>query len=63
MIWKNLFGEDHVKVATSYNKLALVYHTLGENNQAKELFEKALIIRKITFAEDHNKVKHQFTTP
>ena len=30
-----------------------VYHRLGEYNQAKELHEKALIIRKKIFGEDH----------
>ncbi|XP_073247201.1 uncharacterized protein [Porites lutea] len=30
-----------------------VYHWLGEYNQAKELHEKALIIRKKIFGEDH----------
>ena len=30
-----------------------MYHSLGEYNQAKELHEKALIIRKKTFGEDH----------
>ena len=30
-----------------------VYHSLGEYNQAKELHEKALIIRKTIFGEDH----------
>ena len=44
MIYKNIFGEDHADVATSYCNLASVYNSLGEYNQAKELFEKALII-------------------
>ena len=30
-----------------------MYHSLGEYNQAKELLEKALIIRKKIFGEDH----------
>ena len=29
-----------------------MYHSLGEYNQAKELHEKALIIRKKIFGED-----------
>ena len=33
--------------------MALVCNTLGEYNQAKELHEKALIIRKKIFGEDH----------
>ena len=47
------FGEDHADVATSYNNLASVYNSLGEYNQAKELHEKALTIRKKIFGEDH----------
>ena len=33
--------------------LALMYNRLGEYNQAKELHEKALLIRKTIFGEDH----------
>ena len=40
------FDENHAYVATSYNILALVYNSLGEYNQAKELLEKALMITK-----------------
>ena len=47
-----IFGEYHADVATSYNNLALVYNSL-EYSQAKKLDEKALIIRKQTFGEDH----------
>ena len=53
IIRKEIFGEDHADVATSYNNLALEYKRLGEYNQAKELHEKALIIRKKIFGEDH----------
>ena len=52
-IYKQIFGEDHAAVATSYDNLALVYDRLGEYNQAKELHEKALIIYKQIFGEDH----------
>ena len=44
-IFKEIFGEDHGDVATSYDNLALVYNRPGEYNQAKELHEKALLIR------------------
>ena len=40
-------------VATSYTYLALVYNRLGEYNQAKHLHEKALMIWKRIFGEDH----------
>ena len=33
-----------------------MYLTLGEYNQAKELYEKAVIIRKKIFGEDHSAV-------
>ena len=46
MIRKKIFDEDHVDVATSYNNLATVCNSLGEYSQAKELHEKALMIRK-----------------
>ena len=39
-ILKKIFGEDHADVATSYSNLALVYYSLEEYNQAKELHEK-----------------------
>ena len=48
-----MFGENHADVATSCNNLASVYTCLGEYNQAKELYEKALMIRKIIFGENH----------
>ena len=39
IIRKQIFGEDHAAVATSYDNFALVYYTLGEYNQGKELHE------------------------
>ena len=56
MIRKNIFGEDHTDVASSYNNLASVYCTLGKYNQAKELHEKALVIWKKIYGEDHAEV-------
>ena len=52
MICKKIFGEDHANVTTSCNSLASVYSSLGEYNEAKELQEKALVIRKKIFGED-----------
>ena len=57
MIRQKIFGEAHADVATSFNSLAWVYESLGEYHQAKELFEKALVIRKKSFGEDHASVK------
>ena len=53
MIGKKSFGEDHADVATSQNILASVWYRQGEYNEAKELFEKALMIRKKIFGENH----------
>ena len=40
--------------------MALVYDTVGEYNQAKELHEKALIINKTIFGEDHADVAKSY---
>ena len=61
-IRKNIFGEDHPNVATSYNNLASVYYRLAEYNKAKELHEKALMIRKNSFGEDHADVAISYST-
>ena len=53
MIPKKIFGEHHADIATNYNNLALVYHSLGENNQPQELHEKALVNSKKILIEDH----------
>ena len=53
IIFKQIFGEDHADVATSYSNLASVYYSLKEYTQAKELHEKVLTIRKNIFGGDH----------
>ena len=60
MIQKKIFDEDHADVASSYNNLATVYHSLGEYNQAKGLHEKALMIRKKIFDEYHADVASSY---
>ena len=60
MICKKIFCEDHPDEATSYNSLASVYKRLGEYNQAKELHEKALVIRKNIFGESHPDVARSY---
>ena len=60
MIQKKIFGEYHANVAGIYNNLALVHNRLGEYNQAKELQEKALVIRKKIFGEDHSDVETSY---
>ena len=60
LIRKNIFGEDHTDVASSYNNLASVYCTLGKYNQAKELHEKALVIWGKINGEDHVDVARSY---
>ena len=43
-------------MAASYSNLGNVYYRIGEYNHAKELFEKALMIRKKIFGEEHASV-------
>ena len=37
-----------------------MYHSLGEYNQAKEMYEKALMIRKKIFGENHANVAKSY---
>ena len=53
MVYKKTFGEDHTDVATSCNDLAIVYNSLGEYSQAKELLENAVMVYKKIFDEDY----------
>ena len=46
---KKIFGEEHADVAASYKNLGIVYRNLGQYNEAKEHYEKALIIMKKDF--------------
>jgi len=39
-----------------------VYNSLGEYSQAKELLEKALMIRKKIFGENHDEVAISYNT-
>ena len=48
-------------IATVAFLLASVYNHLGEYNQAKELHEKALTIRKKIFGEDHADVATSYS--
>ena len=60
-IQRNIFGESHADVATSYNDLGAVYMDIGEYNQAKELHAKALMIRKKIFGEEHAHVATSYS--
>ena len=48
------------RVAGSYNNLGNAYENLGQYNQAKEYHEKALMITKKTFGEEHANVASSF---
>ena len=56
MIHKKNFGEEHADVATGYFILAAVYENTGEYREAKELYEKALMIQKKILGEEHHDV-------
>ena len=53
MIRKEIYGEHHGNVAASYNNLGNVYVFLGQYNEAKENYEKALNIGKEIYGEHH----------
>ena len=52
MIRRKIFGEDHADTATSYENLASVHASQAEYNQAKELYERALMIYSKILSED-----------
>ena len=53
---KKIFREEHGDVTASRNNFAIVYHALGQYNEAKECQEKALIMRKNIFGEEHGDI-------
>ena len=55
-IYKEINGEHHGAVATSYGNLGTVYSHLGQYNQAKEYYEKSLAIWKEIYGEHHGVV-------
>ena len=56
IIRKEIYGEHHGDVATSYDNLGTVYSDLGQYSKAKENHEKGLIIGKEIYGEHHGKV-------
>ncbi|CAH3145736.1 unnamed protein product, partial [Porites evermanni] len=56
MHFLNNFKEDKVLKANTYNIQGNVYRNLGQYSEAKEYYEKALIIRKEIYAEHHGDV-------
>ena len=57
-IYKATYGTHvhHYKVALTYDNLGTVYSHLGQYNEANEYYEKALIIRKKNFGNEHRDV-------
>ena len=53
-IRKEIYGEHHGDVATSYNDLGNVFWELHQYNQAKEYYEKSFSIRKDIYGERHS---------
>ena len=59
-IYREIYGEHHNKVATSYQNLAKVFHNLGQYNDAKEYHERARIITEEIFGEEHANVANSY---
>ena len=55
-IRRNVYGENHVKVADSYNNLGVVCNSIGQHNQAKEFHERALVIRTNFYGEKDDRI-------
>ena len=53
MIRNKIFDEDPAYQATSENNVASVNNSLGEYNQVKELYEKAVMLFREPFYEYH----------
>ncbi|MBE9569103.1 MAG: tetratricopeptide repeat protein, partial [Proteobacteria bacterium] len=53
LLRKELFGEKHPDVATSYNNLGMVYRARGQLDQAISYHEKSLVLSKELFGEKH----------
>ena len=55
-----IYGEHHGDVAASYNNLGAVYSDLGQYSEAKEYYEKALIITKEIYGDQHALTERTF---
>ena len=56
----HIADENKVAVATCYNNIALVHHTLGEYEKALEFYEKSLLRRQNHFGEGHVEVAESY---
>ncbi|NEQ59034.1 MAG: tetratricopeptide repeat protein [Moorea sp. SIO4A1] len=52
-IRQEIWGEDHLDVATSLNNLALLYQSQGRYPEAEPLYRQALALTKKLFGQDH----------
>ena len=50
------FGQEHSKVATSLNNLALIYKALGKQAAAEDFYKQALTILEKSFGADNPRV-------
>ena len=48
-----MYASDHPHVATSLNNLGIVCHDLGQYEQAKDFFQRSLVIRQAVYGSDH----------
>ena len=53
---QNHYGQDHVQVATTLGNLAIVLHPMGDYDQAKALYERALAVLQNHYGQDHVEV-------
>ena len=59
-IKKQIYGEHHGDVATSYKNLGNVYRDLGQHSQAKKYHEKSLAVSKGIYGEQHGDVAQSY---
>ena len=46
-------GDDHPRVADTYNNMAVVYYNQGKYDEALAMYEKALSIKLKKLGDDH----------
>ena len=52
---KKIFGEEHANVVSCYNNLGNDYQHLGQYSEAKQNYEKALIIKQCSEGDECEK--------
>ena len=62
MIRKKIFGEEHNAVGTSYNNLGMVYHSIGEYDHGREIYIKAVMIKKKIFGDSTGQWRRAIAT-